>query len=258
MLAIIPARGGSKRLPGKNIRNFCGKPLLAYTIVCALSSKYITQVLVSTDDEEIAKVAHDCGAEVPELRPAELAGDSIGTWDVILWHLERMKHQKSDLYNKQYYNIAEVAVLQATSPLRTAKHLDEAIEKFRALKVDTLISVSAQSHRPEWCFYEDQQKLKPYFPTDCSAYPSIPRTTKSTTPATPGYPGANIPTNHVPLMPNGAIFLLRTEALRQNKSHINENMTSYTMPAALSVDIDTQEDWDLAELILTSGKYSGF
>jgi len=253
MLAIIPARGGSKRLPGKNIKDFCGKPLLAYTIECALKCDSITRIIVSTDDEDIATTARDCGAEVPGLRPAKLAGDTVGTWDVILWHLDQLKNEQEGK------GIPEVAVLQATSPLRNSLHLEEAIQKFRRTNADTLISVSAQSHRPEWSFYQDQETLKPYFPLECSAYPD-PRTehftssasdTSATTKSSNEI-GSRIPRDKIPLMPNGAIFLLRTQALRQNKSHINSKMTPYIMPAMLSVDIDTQEDWELAEMIYQS------
>ena len=119
VLAIIPARGGSKGLPGKNIKELCGKPLIAWSIEQALKSKYIDNVVVSTDTEEIAKIAKECGADVPFLRPAELAADDSPTSDAILHVLEQL-NMKGESYDY-------VALLEPTSLLRKSNDIDDAI-----------------------------------------------------------------------------------------------------------------------------------
>ena len=123
MLAIIPARGGSKGLPGKNIKNLCGKPLISYTINAALSATCIDKVIVSTDDESIAQIAVDNGAEVPFIRPSEIATDTASAVDVYLHAIDFMNTKKDR-------EIKKFIVLLPTVPFRTAKHIDEAYNLF--------------------------------------------------------------------------------------------------------------------------------
>ena len=115
-IAIIPARGGSKRLPGKNIKLLGGKPLIAWTIEAAIKSNIFDHIFVSTDSEEIASVSRDYGAKVPFLRPAELASDTATTNDVVTHLVEWFEKE----YNKE---VTTVAILQPTSPLRNAQHI---------------------------------------------------------------------------------------------------------------------------------------
>lgn len=134
VLAIIPARGGSKGLPGKNIKELCGKPLISWTIEQALKSKYVDNVFVSTDSEKIAKIAKECGANVPFLRPDELAADDSLTSDAILHVLEQLS-MKGESYD--YF-----ALLEPTSPLRKSDDIDDAISMIvQNTDADSLVSV---------------------------------------------------------------------------------------------------------------------
>ena len=134
ILAIIPARGGSKGLPGKNIKPFLGKPLLAYTIEEAKRSKYITKIVLSTDDTAIAQVGKKYGAEIPFLRPSELATDTSLAPDAYIYTIERLK-------NEQGYAPEIVVILQPTSPLRTVDDIDAAISLYLEKNADSVISV---------------------------------------------------------------------------------------------------------------------
>jgi len=134
VLAIIPARGGSKGLPGKNIKELCGKPLIAWTIDQALKSKYVDKVVVSTDSEKIAKIAKESGANVPFLRPAELARDDSPTSDTILHVLKQL--------NMMGQSYDYVALLEPTSPLRKSNDIDDAINLImKNANTDSLVSV---------------------------------------------------------------------------------------------------------------------
>ena len=134
VLTIIPARGGSKGLPGKNIKELCGKPLIVWTIEQALNSKYIDNVVVSTDSEKIAKITKEAGANVPFLRPAELAADDSPTSDAILHVLKQL-----GLMGESY---EYVALLEPTSPLRKSNDIDDAINLIiQNTRADCLVSV---------------------------------------------------------------------------------------------------------------------
>jgi N-acylneuraminate cytidylyltransferase/CMP-N,N'-diacetyllegionaminic acid synthase len=133
MIAIIPARGGSKGIPGKNIKLLGGKPLIVYTIEAALESRWISEVIVSTDSEEIARVAREYGAIVPFLRPAELARDDSQAIDSYIYTVEKLE--------KEYgYTIESFIVLLLTTPFRNGNDIDEAIEMFREKNSDSVIS----------------------------------------------------------------------------------------------------------------------
>ena len=136
-LAIIPARGGSKRLPRKNILDLCGKPLISWSIEAALKSKYISKVVVSSDDEEILNISSNFGADIIK-RPYELANDTATTFDAI-------KHTINNLEKYDY-----IVLLQPTSPLRNEKHIDEAIELLEEKQADGIVSVCEMDHSPLW------------------------------------------------------------------------------------------------------------
>ena len=142
ILAIIPARGGSVRLPRKNILPFAGKPLIAWSIEVALSSKFISKVVVSTDDCEIADISRNYGADVPFLRPAELASNTATTIDVII-HAVNYFQSRGENYDY-------VALLQPTSPLRKKSHIDEAIGLLKEKHADGVISVCKLKHPIEY------------------------------------------------------------------------------------------------------------
>src|ERR1035437_8121405 len=142
ILYLITARGGSKGVPGKNIRILGEKPLIAYSIEAAKKSIYKGTDVVSTDDDEIAAVAKKYGAEVPFRRPAELATDSASSMDAIMHAL--------DFFSKQNKKFDIVVLLQPTSPLRTSKHIDEAMKLMQSKKADAIVSVCEAEHHPLW------------------------------------------------------------------------------------------------------------
>ena len=140
ILAIIPARGGSKGIPHKNIIDLCGKPLVAYTIDAALNSKYIDYVMVSTDDEKIADVAKAYGAKVPFMRPAVLASDTAKTLDTILYSIKKLSDMGEEFL--------DFVLLQPTEPLRISNDIDAAIEKYYENNRQSLVSVSEVDDHP--------------------------------------------------------------------------------------------------------------
>ena len=139
ILAIIPARIGSKGIPQKNIKKLAGKPLLAYTAEAALHSDLLTRFVLSTDDEKIAVIGRNYGLEVPFLRPTELAQDDTPALPVF-------QYVVSELERQEQYQPDVVVVLQPTSPLRSSKHIDEAIQIFSQSEVDSLVSVTEVPH----------------------------------------------------------------------------------------------------------------
>jgi len=142
ILAIIPARGQSKRLPRKNVLPLKGKPLIAWTIEAALASKYIDRVIVSTDNNEIAEISLQLGADIPFLRPSNLATDESSSIDLVLYLLKKLE-KFSEFYDY-------IMLLQPTSPLRTVQNIDESIELLQSRSSDAVISVCEVDHSPLW------------------------------------------------------------------------------------------------------------
>ena len=143
MLAIIPARGGSKGIPGKNIKLLSGKPLIVYTIEAAMAAKSVDRIILSTDDPEIAKIAGKYDVEIPFMRPAHLSKDDSLAIDNYIYTIDRLNTTSPTQYN-------EFVVLQPTSPLRSASDIDNAIKLFHEKNADSLISVCEASHPPLW------------------------------------------------------------------------------------------------------------
>jgi CMP-N-acetylneuraminic acid synthetase len=221
MLALIPARGGSKGLPGKNIRPLAGLPLIAWTIRAAQGARSIDRIVVTTDDPAIAAVAQAHGAEVPCLRPAELAGDDSPAWAAYL-------HMAEELERRGAAPIAAFAVLQPTSPLRTAADIDAAVELFHARRAQAVISVTATPHPASWLRRIDADGvLRPFLDG----------------------PLANANRQQCPptFLPNGAVFVLDRAFLAAQRSYYGDRTFAYEMPASRSVDIDTAEDFAWAE-----------
>src|SRR5262245_42726679 len=163
-LGLITARESSKRLPGKNLKPLCGKPLISYTIEAALASSRLDRVVVSTDGEEIAAVARRWGAEVPFLRPKELATDEASSVDV-------MVHTLSWFQRQENASPDALVLLQPTSPLRTATHIDEAIALYEARKADCVVAVSEPDRHPYWMKTIDAEgQLIPFLPIDSRRY----------------------------------------------------------------------------------------
>ena len=155
IIAIIPARGGSKGVPRKNIKLLNGKPLISYSIRAALKSKFIDRVIVSTDDKEIAEIAKRYKAEVPYLRPAELAQDTSPTLPVL-------QHAVKYLEEKENYKTDLIVLLQPTTPLILASDIDSAIKQLIKTKTNSCVSICEISERPEWMYIFKGNKIKQF------------------------------------------------------------------------------------------------
>ncbi len=149
-MGVIPARGGSKSIPLKNLKDFCGKPLIAWSIISAKKSN-LDRVIVSTDNKEIAKVAKEYGAEVPFIRPKELAGDTVGIEPVL-------KHTFEWLRDNENYKPDAIMLLQSTSPLRQTFHINEMLEIFKKNNPDSVVAVNKTpaNHTPCWTLTKDK------------------------------------------------------------------------------------------------------
>jgi CMP-N-acetylneuraminic acid synthetase len=221
--AIIPARGGSKRLRRKNLLPFDGRPLVAGAVKTAMASGCFARVIVSTDDDEIAAAAALAGGEVPFMRPAELAGDTASSVDVML-------HAVSVLGAKDAIPGA-VALIQATSPFLSCAHIRAALHIFTSGGFVSLSSMKAVNQYPEWMFRVDANGH-----------------------AMPESPGGIVAVaNSLPqrFIENGAIYLVQTAWLLAEKSLYNFSQHGcYVMSGSDSIDIDTGEDFALAEFEL--------
>ena len=223
MLAIIPARGGSKGLPGKNIRNLSGKPLIAYSIEAALDCNRISSVVVSTDCKSIRDVALEFGATDIGLRPEHLATDespAIDTYVHTLRHLSAAEGAQP---------VKELCVLLPTSPLRVASDIDQAIDLFQKSDADSVISYTQANHPIEWHRYiNDDLTSESIFPENISNRQFM-RTT---------------------FHPNGSIYVFKSTVLESGR-YYTEKSRCYVMPRSRSVDIDTLEDFEYAEYLLS-------
>lgn len=217
LLALIPARGGSKGIPRKNIRLFCGKPLLQWSIDAALDAACVDQVVVSTDDPEIAQMAKSGGAEVPFLRPPELAADTAPSIAPVLHTLEQLPH------------VNDVLLLQPTSPLRTSHDIEEIVSLRRKCKCESAVSVAKSSKHPSWMYsFSQGMRLEPLFP-------QIQADSRQQLP--PAY------------VLNGALYLASRSFLVKEKTFLHEYTVGYEMPLERSVDIDTMFEFRWAEFL---------
>ena len=237
MLAIIPARGGSKGLKRKNIRLLNGKPLIYYTVKAALHAKHITQVIVSTDDEQIASYALEYGAKVPFMRPENLATDESYAIDAVIWTLGKLRAPLvayQEMHNSdQEWVYNEFAMLFPTSPLRTSEDIDNAIELFHEKQADSVIS------------YTESPWPLSYFTgimPDDSFLPNLFTTNKLLN--RQDYPRA--------YYRNGAIFVFNYEKTVKQRIFSTEKSYAYIMPREKSVDIDSVQDLKYAEYLMRS------
>lgn len=221
-LAVIPARGGSKRLPRKNVLNLNGRPLIAWSIEAGVRSKYVSQVIVSSDSPEILDVSRRFGALTIK-RPAELATDTALTIDVLNHVLERCA-----LYDY-------IVVLQPTSPLRNEKHIDAAIELLLEKKADAVVSVCNVDHSPLW---------SNTLPADGSMLGFIRGDIQNTRSQDLG----------AYYRLNGALYICETKRLIEEQSlMLKDNIFAYKMAREVSVDIDTKQDFLYTEFLLHNG-----
>ncbi|HYH16699.1 MAG TPA: acylneuraminate cytidylyltransferase family protein [Flavisolibacter sp.] len=226
MLAIIPARGGSKGLPGKNIKLLNGKPLIAYSIEEAIKSKAVSEVVVSTDSEEIAEVAIKLGAKCPFLRPKELATDEALAVDNYIYTINRLEESYG-------YNVNAFIVLQPTSPLRLAEDIDNAAILFEKENADSVISYTEEHHPVYWHkLITDEGRLVDIFPERLENRQAFKKT----------------------YFPNGSVYIFRKSLIMERK-YYTENTFAYIMPRNRSVDIDTIEDFIIAETFIKRRNY---
>ncbi|GAB1536514.1 acylneuraminate cytidylyltransferase family protein [Geovibrio sp. ADMFC3] len=224
-LAIIPARGGSKRLPNKNILELAGKPLIAWTIEAALKSRYIDEVMVTTDEDVIIDIAERFGAAVPFKRPPELSSDTAGRTEVITHALDFYKTELKKSYDYIIY-------LQPTSPLRTAEHIDYAVAYMFEKKADAVISVCEVEHPVHWSGVLPNSMDMSRFLSDVAV---------------------NSRSQDLPVYYrlNGAIYICDTDKYRKNGCvFLKENIFAYVMPQEASIDIDTLMDFKIAEVFM--------
>ena len=224
VLAIIPARGGSKGLPGKNIKELCGKPLIGWSIEQAMSCRDIDRIVVSTNDEDIAKVAKKYGAEVPFMRPAELASDTASTIDVIFHAINWLKEHED--YRPEY-----ILLLQPTSPLRSGEDINGAIQMLKDKDVRAVVSVCETDHHPWWSnTLPENGNMKDFIRPDIF----------------------NKRRQDLPVFYrlNGAIYLAETDYLHECNGFLGPYTFAYNMQKEHSIDIDSDIDFKLAGLLL--------
>ncbi len=220
-LVIIPARSGSRGIPGKNIKLLGDKPLIQYSIDAALKVFNKEDILVSTDSKEIKVIAENCGLNVPFLRPDELATDFTSSQDVILHAI--------DYTQQRGQNYDSVVLLQPTSPFRNAQHIEEAIKLYDK-RLEMVVSVKVSGHNPYYTLYEESdngfltQSKKAKF------------TRRQDCPNVYAY--------------NGAIYVISIDALKTKSIAEFDKVKKYEMSELHSIDLDTPLDWDLAEIVL--------
>ncbi|WP_115131483.1 cytidylyltransferase domain-containing protein [Synechococcus sp. N26] len=217
LLALIPARGGSKGIPRKNIKPFCGKPLLQWSIDVALAAPSVDRVVVSTEDSEIAGIARRGGAEVPFLRPPELASDTAPGISPVLHALQKLPE------------VTEVLLMQPTSPLRRVADVEAIVALHRQAGSDSVVSVAPVGKHPSWMFtLSPDRVLNPFIDSpDVSCRQELPTA----------------------YILNGALYLASRSFLEREKSFRNSKTVGYVMPLDYSVDIDTPLDWEWGEFL---------
>ncbi len=221
-IAVIPARGGSKRIPKKNIRLFFGKPIIAYTIEAAKKSGLFSQVIVSTDDKEIAEIANRYGAEVPFLRDSNIADDLTPVSVVTLDALNRLEEKGHEIYL--------IAQLMANCPLRDEQDIIDSYNQFIRLQSNSQISVTRYGWlNPWWAMIRDENySLSPVFHDQMEKR------------------SQDLPDL---FCPTGAIWWIKAEILKKEKTFHVVNETGWEIPWDHAIDIDTKEDWKMAEIL---------
>jgi N-acylneuraminate cytidylyltransferase len=227
VLGVIPARGGSKGVPGKNIRDLCGKPMIAWTIEEAKKSAYMDRVIVSSDDESIIQVAKLYGADVPFTRPAELAQDDTPGIEPVL-------HALKELPGYDF-----VVLLQPTSPLRQVADIDGCIETCIRTGANACVSVVEPEHHPNWMFITDRDGYLHRLSHQEEMY------------------GRRQELPSVYAL-NGAVYVAKVNWLCENRSFLGTGVQAYVMSRENSIDVDTELDLRMAAMLLASRESSGW
>lgn len=224
-LVVLPARGGSKGVLKKNIKELDGKPLVQYTLEAARSVFNDDEICVSTDSLEIKNIVEDIGLKIPFLRPESLATDNSSTYDVLLHAL--------DYYYKLGHSPSIVVLLQVTSPFRTGKHIKEALELYKD-DLDMVVSVKETQSNPYYVLFEETKEgwLKKSKSSTFTRRQDCPKVWEY----------------------NGAIYIINAKTLIEKPLHLFEKIKKYEMDEESSLDIDTPLDWKIAKTIINSSK----
>lgn len=226
VLVIIPARGGSKGIPHKNIKPLNGKPLIYYTIDTARAITSDDNICVSTDDIEIKSVVEAYGLNVPFLRPDELSTDKAGTYEVLLHALNYYEQQG------KHYDV--VLLLQITSPFRTVEHVREAMKLFKSRNdVDMVVSVKEPASNPYYNIFEEDENGFLHVSKGEGIY----------------YRRQDAPKVYEY---NGAVYIMRADELKRTHMHHMKKRLKYVMDEQSSYDLDTMQDWYIAEMIMNN------
>ena len=222
ILGIVTARGGSKGVPRKNIRLLAGKPLLQYTAEAALASERLTHTILTTDDEEIAEVGRRCGLDVPFMRPAALAEDKTPTLPVLQHAVSQLEAE-----GKRY---DAICLLQPTNPLRQTETIDGCIDLMIQSQADSVVTMLPVPHEynPHWVYIQDQDGR---FQLSTGEAQPIPR--RQSLP----------PAYHR----EGSVYVMRRDVLMEQNSLYGDTLLGYLLEPKMSVNIDTWEDWQIAE-----------
>jgi N-acylneuraminate cytidylyltransferase len=224
VLAVIPARGGSKGVPQKNIRSVGRKPLIAWTIEAAKTARYVDRVVLSSDDRKIIDVAESYGCDIPFIRPVELATDEADSMSVV-------RHAIASLNERYDY----LVLLQPTSPLRCAQDIDAAIERCVNADAKACVSVSEPDKSPYWMFRIDEAgALCPLLAAE-----KIPDRRQNAPPV---------------VALNGAVYVARIDYLAGGGTFLAPGTVGYTMPKERSFDIDTELDLRIVDFLLNEGQ----
>lgn len=223
VLCIIPARGGSKGLPEKNIKKLLGKPLIAYTIAHAKKSKYIDRIIVSTDSIKIAEIAERFGAEVPFIRPKRLASDNSSTIDVLL-------HATDCMEKKENYLFDILVLLHVTAPLRNTEDIDKCIKLLLKKNVDNVFSVMSAHRNPYFNMVEVSKggKVMLVKEGDFATRQSAPKVFDI----------------------NASVYVWWKDVFKKGRSILSDKTHIYIMPKERSIDIDDAIDFKIAEMLL--------
>ena len=221
VLAVIPARGKSKGLPGKNIKDLNGKPLIVHSIEVALASRLIDRVVVSTDDQNIARISEDNGADIPYLRPADISGDNATDQEYLRHAIGWFKQNNED------YDV--VVLLRPTNLFRTAGDIDEGIKKLLSSDFDSIRGISPVSYPPYWMKKKEEDRLVSFIDSEFeySRRQSLPETFQA----------------------NGAVDILRSQVIMNHKNIYGEYIGYIEMDEKSRTDIDNELDFLIADFL---------
>lgn len=222
MIAIIPARGGSKGVKKKNIRSLGGKPLIHWTINAAMKANGVSRVILSTEDNEIAELCRPTGIEIPFMRPKKLAQDNSLAIDTYIYTLEK-------LTNEFQYDKDEFIVLLPTNPFRDSIDIENAINIFYDKKADSVVSCCKLNYSSNWIFQVDQKGL-------------IKKNEQQL---------KNRQDEELNYLPNGGIFILKNSIIKSSYNYYSDKTYAYVMPEERSLDIDTENDFRFAEFLVS-------